>query len=88
MKSQLFKLVGIQQPGRVNLYRFGTVNLAEVDDDLLLSIYKAGNTHYLMPTEAGMKALYPETKIEVKQNPVQPPGRKTGSSRQKHKSDK
>jgi hypothetical protein len=74
VKSSLFSLVGIQQPGRVNLYHFGTVNLAELDDDTLLRIYRSGNTKYLHPSAEGIKILFPEINIVVQPNPVLPPG--------------
>jgi hypothetical protein len=71
VKSDLFILVGIQSPGRVNLFHFGTVNLSELDDDTLLRIFRSGRCPYLKPTEAGLKVLYPEQKpITIKANPV------------------
>jgi hypothetical protein len=63
---KLFRLTGIQYPGRVNLYKRGTVELADISDELAMVLYKEG-IPYLEPTPEGRKILFPDEKtIEVK----------------------
>lgn len=72
MKSNLFYLRGIVEPGRVNLFQIGTVNLSDLGDDQLMEIYKKGNCPFIELTPEGFKKLHPEmSTIEVRDlNPV------------------
>lgn len=63
----MFKVIGLLHPGKVNLFRFGTVNLCLLPDEKLLEIYRADpKIPYLQPTAEGLAVLYPNKKIEVK----------------------
>ncbi len=67
---QNFRLKGIAHPGRVNLFRIGTIELANISDKLAEEIYKSG-CPYLEPTPEYRLILFPEeTPIEV--NPIIP----------------
>jgi len=81
--SELFDIVGIKKPGKVDLYRIGTVNLFDCSDDRLIEIYKSKTCHYLRPTAKGMKILHPEVNIAVKQNPAVKTPDKPKTSRKK-----
>ena len=69
--SKLFNIVRLRHPGRVNSYKFGTVDLFTLPDEKLLQIYRADpHIPYLQPTEAGIKALNPNAEITIKKNPL------------------
>ncbi len=63
---KLFRLTGIDYPGRVNLYKRGTIELADISDELAMILYKEG-LPYLEPTPEGRKVIFPgEKTIEVR----------------------
>lgn len=63
---QKFRLKGIAHPGRVNLFRIGTVELANISDELALQIWESG-CPYLEPLPEYRAELFPgETPITVK----------------------
>lgn len=69
----MFKVIGLRHPGKVNLFRFGTVDLCLLSDDKLLEIYRADpSIPYLQPTAEGLNAIHGKA-IEVKSLPSQPP---------------
>ena len=68
MKTKLFVLKGIKEPGRVDLFKRGQVALSEIDDETALAIYKEGSCSYLVPTEAGLKILNPGQKTIKAEN--------------------
>lgn len=81
--SKLFNIVRLRHPGKVNLYKFGTVDLFTLPDEKLLEIYKADPTiPYLQPTDEGLKVLHPELNIAIKQNPLLNPSSASSSSKQ------
>lgn len=57
--SKLFALNGIKSPGRVNLMKFGTVNLEDLSDDDAIEVYKSG-CPFLVPLPEAMPVLYPD----------------------------
>ena len=57
--SRLFALNGIKSPGRVNLMKFGTVNLEDLSDDDAIEVYKSG-CPFLVPLPEAMPVLYPD----------------------------
>jgi len=61
MKTKLFRLKGIKEPGRVDVYKHGLVVLSEVDDKKAMQLYKEG-VPYLEPTSEGRKKLFPGEK--------------------------
>lgn len=71
---KLFKLKGLQSPGRVNLLKIGTVELENISDAMAEQLYKDG-CRYLEPTPEGRKHLFPNEKpilvekLEVVGNP-------------------
>jgi len=75
---ELFRLTGIQWPGRVDLYKRGVVKLAELSDEEAMALYKEG-IPYLEPTPQGRKILFPDEKpIEVKLiKPAKSPAKKS-----------
>jgi hypothetical protein len=63
---QNFRLKGIAHPGRVNLFRIGTVELANISDELAEKIWREG-CQYLEPTPEYNRILFPDRiPIEVK----------------------
>jgi len=56
---QNFRLKGLAHPGRVDLYKIGTVELANISDKLAEEIYKSG-CPYLEPTPEYRLILFPE----------------------------
>ena len=56
---QKFALKGIAHPGRVNLYKIGTVELANISDELALKIWQAG-CRYLEPLPEYRRELFPD----------------------------
>lgn len=68
-KIKYFEITGIKPPGKVNIFRIGTVKLHEANDDLLLKIYNSGNCHFVKLTAAGYKKYMPKKKtIQVVRN--------------------
>lgn len=62
---QKFRLKGIAHPGRVNLFRIGTVELANIADELAEQIWRDG-CPFLEPEPEYRKELFPdEIPIEV-----------------------
>lgn len=84
----MFKVIGLRHPGKVNLFRFGTVDLCLLSDDKLLEIYRADpSIPYLQPTAEGLIAIHGKA-IEVKSLPrdsdrVDPPEKKKKSRTKK-----
>ena len=69
MKSKLFQLIGIDSPGRIEMYGFGRVNLSEASDETLQAMYAKG-CHFIVPTELGRKQLYPDMPtLEINSTP-------------------
>lgn len=68
MKSELFKLHGIESPGRIEVFGHGTICLAEAQDEVLIELYKKGSK-FIQPTEKGLKELFPDRKI-IECNPT------------------
>ena len=64
-----FRLKGIAHPGRVNLLKIGTVELANISDELALELWKSG-CRYLEPVPEYRAELFPdEIPISVKPIP-------------------
>jgi hypothetical protein len=61
MKSKYFHLKGIKEPGKVDLYKRGTVLLSELSDDELYKLYNEGCI-FLGLTPDGFKKYVPDTK--------------------------
>ena len=63
---QKFRLKGIAHPGRVNLFRIGTVELANISDELAEQIWRDG-CPFLEPEPQYRQILFPdEIPITVK----------------------
>lgn len=58
---QLFDIVGIKAPYRVEVYKVGTIELDTITDELAEELWKEGFP-YLTPNEAGRKKFYPGQK--------------------------
>ena len=68
-----FRLIGIAHPGRVNVLKYGTVELANLSDEIALEIWKRG-CKYLEPLPHYREVLFPEeTPIRVKPILIPPP---------------
>jgi hypothetical protein len=87
MKSELFKLNGIGSPGRIEIFGHGTICLEDATDDVLKALHEKG-CKFIVPTEKGLKELYPDRKvIEISETPfvVKPtpkePSKKTSKRR-------
>lgn len=74
----------LEHPGRVNIFKFGTVKLYELPEAKLIEIYKAGNCPHLIPTQAGIKKFNPGMAI-IKANQIsgQKPDTKKGRTGQR-----
>lgn len=57
--SKLFALNGIKSPGRVNLIKFGTINLDDLSDEDAIEVYKSG-CPFLVPLPETIPILYPD----------------------------
>lgn len=83
--SKLFNLNGIKAPGRVNLMKFGTINLEDISDDDAIELYKSG-CPFLVPVPEAIPILYPDQApikvedIEIKEEKIPQP-KKRGKKR-------
>jgi len=92
---QNFRLKGIAYPGRVNLFRIGTVELANISDKLAEEIYKSG-CPFLEPTPEYRKILFPEEipitvkdiQIITQEGPSAPPAKPVKGTRKRAKNPK
>lgn len=84
--SKLFALNGIASPGRVNLMKYGTVNLEDLPDEIAIEVYKSG-CPFLAPLPEAYPILYPDMEpIVVKELPAAPRTKaKTGSKKKSSK---
>jgi hypothetical protein len=84
--SKLFTLNGIKPPGRVNLMKFGTINLEDLSDEQAIEVYKSG-CPFLLPTPEAMPILYPDSApikvedivLEETETEPKPPKKKRGN---------
>lgn len=64
---ELFRLTGLQHPGRVNVLKYGTIELANISDKVAIDLWRNG-CPYLELTDEGRKIFYPnEVKIDVEE---------------------
>ncbi len=64
-KIKYFEITGIKPPGKVNIFKMGTIKLHEASDELLLKIHNSGKCPNVKLTAAGFKKYFP------KKNPIQ-----------------
>jgi len=70
---ELFRLVGLTHPGRVNVLKYGTIELANISDTVAIDLWRNG-CPYLEPTDEGRKIFFPdEVKIDVEEIPEAKP---------------
>ncbi|HNW54379.1 MAG TPA: hypothetical protein PKN21_08935 [Bacteroidales bacterium] len=83
---ELFRLVGLHHPGRVNVLKYGTIELANVSDQVAVDLWRNG-CPYLEPTEEGRKIFFPnEVKIDVEEIfEAKPPATKVPKPKNKAK---
>jgi len=62
---ELFRLIGIHSPGRVNVMKYGTIELENISDTIAVDLWRKG-CPYLEPTDEGRKIFFPnEVKIDI-----------------------
>jgi len=83
LQSKMFTTT-LAFPGRVNILKFGTVELHKLSEAKLIEIHESGLCPNLLLTYEGMKKYKPKfKKLEVKKAGEKGPKKRTGSGSNK-----